>query len=211
MVDIEGNKYNTVTIGTQVWMAENLKTIHYTDNSAIPLITDNTAWVAATADAYCWYANDETTYKPLYGAIYNWFAVNTLKLCPAGWHVPTDAEYMTLESFLGMASGDLGLWGWRGTDQGTQMKSTSGWKAGNGTNTSGFNGLPGGYRYGASGVFNNAGDLTYWWTSDDGGSPINATYRRLDGVDPITLVPIAQVYRGGVLKQGGKYVRCMKN
>ncbi len=211
MADIEGNKYNTVTIGSQVWMAENLKTTTYTDHTLIPNITDNTLWMNATTDAYCWYANDETTYKPLYGAIYNWFAVNTLKLCPTGWHVPSDVEYENLESFLGMPTAQLTIWGWRGTDQGTQMKSTSGWNAGNGTNTSGFTGLPGGYRYGGSGVFNNAGDLTYWWTSDDGGSPVNATYRRLDGVDPITLVPITQVYRGGVIKQGGKYVRCMKN
>jgi uncharacterized protein (TIGR02145 family) len=212
---IFNTNYKTVTIGTQVWMAENLKTILYNDNTAIPLITDNGLWVAATGPAYCWMNNDATTYKPLYGALYNWFAVNTGKLCPAGWKVPSDADYMTLESFLLMASGtadgQLGAWGWRGTDQGSQMKSTSGWNAGNGTNTSGWSALPGGYRYGASGVFNNVGDLSYWWTSDDGGSLVNATYRRLDGVDPVTLVPITQVYRGGVLKQAGKYVRCVKN
>jgi uncharacterized protein (TIGR02145 family) len=209
VADIEGTKYNTVTIGTQVWMAENLKTITYNDGTGIPLITDNTAWVAATGPAYCWYANDETTYKPLYGAIYNWFTVATGNLCPAGWHVPSDAEYMTLELYLGMASGtatgDVGAWDWRGTDQGTQLKSAAGWAGGlNGTNTSGWTALPGGYRYGASGVYNNAGDLSYWWTSDDLGDPINGTYRRLDGSNN-------GVFRGAVIKQGGKYVRCMKN
>jgi len=214
IADIEGNKYNTVTIGTQVWMAENLKTIHYNDNTAIPLITDKPLWVAATAPAYCWYNDDQTTNKPLYGAMYNWFTVYTGKLCPAGWHVPSDAEYMTLESFLGMAPGtdpgQLGAWDWRGTDQGSQMKNTTGWAAGmNGTNTSGWSALPGGYRYGASGTYNDAGNLSYWWTSDNGGSSVNATYRRLDGS---TLGVVEnRVYRGGVIFQGGKYVRCMKN
>ncbi|HEY5141643.1 MAG TPA: fibrobacter succinogenes major paralogous domain-containing protein, partial [Methylococcales bacterium] len=181
---IFNTNYKSVTIGTQVWMAENLKTILYNDNTAIPLITDATLWMNATGPAYCWYANDETTNKPLYGAIYNWFAVSTGKLCPTGWHVPSDAEYMTLETTLGMVSGtldgQLGAWGWRGTDQGSQMKNTTGWAAGmNGTNTSGWSALPGGYRSYSDGVFNNVGDLSYWWTSDS--DPTNATYRRLDG------------------------------
>src|SRR5664279_2559705 len=206
---IFNTNYKTVTIGTQVWMAENLKTTLYNDNTAIPLITDATLWMNATGPAYCWYANDETTNKPLYGAIYNWFAVNTGKLCPTGWHVPTDAEYMTLELTLmmdpGTATGQVGAWGWRGTDQGNQMKNTTGWATGmNGTNTSGWSALPGGYRSYSDGVFNNVGDLSYWWTSDDGGSLVNATYRRLDGSNN-------GVYRGGVLKQAGKYVRCLKN
>ena len=120
---------------------------------------------------------------------------------------------MTLESYLGMASGtatgQLGAWDWRGTDQGSQMKSTTGWNGGfNGTNTRGWSALPGGYRYGASGVFNNVGDLSYWWTSDNLGDPINATYRRLDGATGGVVEN--RVFRGAVLYQGGKYVRCMK-
>ena len=109
----------------------------------------------------------------------------------------------------GTATGQSEAWGWRGTDQGAQLKSTTGWAPGeNGTNTSGFSGTPGGYRYGLNGAFNDLGNLTYWWSSTDDGDPINATYRRLDGAVDATNT---QVFRGGVLKQGGKYVRCMKN
>ncbi len=212
IADVDGNTYKTVTIGTQLWMAENLKTTKYNDNTPIPLITDNTAWGALTSAAYCWYANDQTTNKPLYGAIYNFYTVNTGKLCPAGWHVPTDEEYMTLELALGMAqgtaTGQVGAYDWRGTDQGAQMKSTTGWATGmNGTNTSGWSALPGGYRYGPSGVFNDAGQLSYWWTASF--DPLNATYRRLDGADAVTGLPQNMVFRSGVVYTGGKYVRCV--
>jgi uncharacterized protein (TIGR02145 family) len=208
IADIEGNTYNTVTIGTQVWMAENLKTTHFKDNTPIPLITGNTAWSAATTPAYCWYANDGSTNKPIYGAIYNFYSVQTGALCPLGWHVPSDADYQTLESFLGMASSQLSLYDWRGTDQGAQMKNTTGWATGmNGTNTSGWSALPGGYRFGPSGVFNDVGQLSYWWTST--ADPINAMYRRLDGADS-TGVVMNKIFRGGVVYQGGKYVRCVK-
>ena len=98
----------------------------------------------------------------------------------------------------------LSDYGWRGTDQGSQMKSASSlWNVGNGTNTSGWSALPGGYRDVANGNFNNVGDLSYWWTSSDGGSA-NALFRQLDGNN-------TGVNRGGVDKQVGKYVRCMKN
>jgi uncharacterized protein (TIGR02145 family) len=204
IADVDNNKYNIVTIGTQVWMAENLKTTIYNNSDPIPLITDNTLWKNATLPGYCWYANDETTNKPIYGAMYNWFAVNIGNLCPTGWHVPTDVEYQTLEQFLGMDPSHLSDYGWRGTDQGSQMKSASSlWNVGNGTNTSGWSALPGGYRDVANGNFNNVGDLSYWWTSSDGGSA-NALFRQLDGNN-------TGVNRGGVDKQVGKYVRCMKN
>lgn len=211
IADVEGNKYSTVTIGTQIWMAENLRTITFNNNLPITNITDNNAWVTdsiAKTPAYCWYNNDITN-KALYGAVYNWYTVATGNLCPSGWHVPTDAEFQTLEVFLGMdpgtAPGQVGAWGWRGTDQGSQMKSTTGWTAGlNSSNSSGFTGLPGGYRYGLSGVFNDLGNLTYWWSSSDLGDPINATYRRLDGTSN-------GVFRGAVRQMGGKYIRCLKN
>ena len=171
------------------------------------IVTDNTTWAGLSTPAYCWYNNDEATYKPLYGALYNWFAVNTGNLCPTGWHVPTDVEYQTLELFLGMSpgtsAGQVGAWGGRGTDQGTQMKNTTGWAAGqNGTNTSGFSGLPGGYRYYLDGTFQAQGFWSFWWT----GTAVDATtsyYRRLDG-------SLTTVNRGGVMMTAGKYVRCMK-
>ena len=96
VTDKDDNVYHTVTIGTQTWMAENLKTTKYNDGTAIPLVTDSTAWTSLLTPAYCWYNYDATTYKNTYGALYNWYAVNTGKLAPIGWHVATDAEWTTL-------------------------------------------------------------------------------------------------------------------
>ncbi len=104
-LDIDGNIYKTVQIGTQTWMAENLKTTRYNDGS--PIILGNggpagyTKWFDLQEGAYCWYDNDAKTYKDAYGAIYNWHAVGTGKLCPTGWHVPTYSEWTTLITFLG--------------------------------------------------------------------------------------------------------------
>ena len=203
VTDIEGNVYKTVLIGTQVWMAENLKTTKYKNDTDIPNVTDNAAWVVLTTSAYCWYNNDVTN-KPLYGALYNWHTVNTGNLCPAGWHVPTDTEYKTLEMFLGMTQGQADAESDRGTDEGTKMKNTTGWDSdGNGTNTSGFSALPGGFRYRLDGSFLNMGALSYWWSSTEF-SATNATYRRLD-YDRST------VYRQSAYKTAGKYVRCVKD
>jgi uncharacterized protein (TIGR02145 family) len=98
--DIDGNVYKTVTIGKQVWMAENLKTAKYNDGKTIPLVTDNTEWSNLSAPAYCWYNNDIAN-KEVYGALYNWYTVNTNKVCPKGWHIPIDAEWTTLTTYLG--------------------------------------------------------------------------------------------------------------
>ncbi|MDF1561355.1 MAG: fibrobacter succinogenes major paralogous domain-containing protein, partial [Bacteroidales bacterium] len=137
VADIEGNLYSTVTIGTQVWMAENLKTTKYNDDTPIPNITADEEWIVITSPAYCWFGNNISN-KDIYGALYNWYVIGTGKLCPDGWHVPNDEEYKTLEKVLGMSSDQADLWNWRGTDQGSQMKSTSGWtEGGNGTNSSG--------------------------------------------------------------------------
>jgi uncharacterized protein (TIGR02145 family) len=101
ITDADGNYYNIVTIGTQTWMAENLETTKYNDGNNIPNISDNVAWSNLTTPGYCWYNNDDSTYKNLYGALYNWYTVNRGKLCPIGWHVPTDAEWTTLTTYLG--------------------------------------------------------------------------------------------------------------
>jgi len=100
VTDIDGNVYHTVKIGTQVWMAENLKTTKYNDASSIPNLTDNAGWVGLTSGAYCWYNNDAITNKNIYGALYNWYAVNTGKLCPGGWHIPAISEWETMENHL---------------------------------------------------------------------------------------------------------------
>jgi len=204
IADVDGNVYKTVTIGTQVWMAENLKTTLYNTSTPIPLVTLDATWSAATTPAYCWYANTEATYKPLYGALYNWYAANNENLCPVGWHVPAETEFSTLELTLGMDPASIPNWGPRGTTQGAQLKNTTGWASGqNGTNTSGFSALPGGYRYNLTGAFANVGVLTYFWAADE----LDATrgwFRRLDG-------SVSTIEKGGTEKQAGKYIRCVKD
>ncbi len=202
--DVEGNNYNTTPIATQIWMAENLKTTLYNDNAQIPNVTLNSAWAALTTPAYSWAQNNEATYKPLYGAIYNWYAVATGKLCPAGWHVPSDADFSAMEINLGMTVAQAGALEWRGTDQGKQLKSTIGWSAGqNGTNTSGFAALPSGYRAHTTGIFEGLGLINYSWSATEQDAAV-ALYRRFDGNNDA-------VFRGATFKRAGKSVRCVKD
>ena len=179
-MDIDGNIYKTVQIGTQTWMAENLRTTRYNDGSRIPNVNGSYTWVALNKGAYCWYKNDSATFKYLYGALYNYYAVNAGNLCPTGWHVPTDEEWKKLEMALGMTQAEADIsyldfdvygMGFRGTDQGTRLKATTGWspwegRGGNGTNTSGFTALPAGDT-GNSGTFSGAGVCTSFWCNGD--------------------------------------------
>lgn len=202
--DNDGNTYTTVKIGNQVWMAENLKTTKYNDDAAIPNVIVDSEWGALRTGAYCWANNDEATNKPLYGALYNWYAVETGKLCPTGWHVPTDNDFMALEMTLGMTQAQADGTEWRGTDQGTRLKSTTGWSLdGNGTNTSGFRAMPAGYRFYGDGTTKGLGLITYFWTSNNVDDLIS-TYRRLDAEE-------TEVYRSATHKEAGKSIRCVKN
>lgn len=99
LTDQEGNKYKTVTIGIQTRMAENLKTTKYNDCTVIPIVADNIEWGNTSSPAYCWLYNNNATYKATYGAFYNWYTVNMTRLCPKGWHMPSDAEWTTLINF----------------------------------------------------------------------------------------------------------------
>jgi uncharacterized protein (TIGR02145 family) len=140
VTDIDGNIYMTVKIGDQLWMDENLKTTHLNDGTEIPLTKDNDAWRNLTSAGYCWYSNDEASYKDPYGAIYNGFAVMSGKICPAGWHVPAIEEWRTLMNFLGdsaKAGGKL------------KESGTSHWLSPNkgADNRTGFTALPAGIRY----------------------------------------------------------------
>jgi uncharacterized protein (TIGR02145 family) len=155
--DIDGNKYKVVTIGDQVWMKENLKTTRFNDGTPIPLVAENDLWKSLTTPGFCWYNNDSTANKNLYGALYNWYTVNSNKICPSGWHVPTDQEWTTLADNLGghdTAGGKLkesGLEHWK-------RPNTSG------SDLVGFTALPAGYRS-VEGIFNLIGASGYWWTS----------------------------------------------
>jgi len=137
--DADGNVYTSVQIGTQVWLVENLKTTKFRNNDPIPNITETLAWGAATTSAYCNLSNDEVNAN-LFGRLYNWYAVNDNRnIAPPGWHIPSDAEWATLESFLG-----------GGTVAGGKLKESGSahWCNQNvgGTNESGFKALPGGTR-----------------------------------------------------------------
>lgn len=197
--DIQNNVYKTVLIGTQLWMQSDLKTALYNDNAAIPNVTESSSWNTITTPAYCWFNNDPS-YGSTYGILYNWYTVETGKLCPSGWHVPTDTEFETMELYLGVPADQIDLTDWRGTNQGTQMKSATQW---NGTNTSGFSALPGGYRRADTGNFYGFGVLTYWWTASEYDSA-TATYRLLE--DGYT-----GIYKNATSKRGGKFIRCIKN
>jgi uncharacterized protein (TIGR02145 family) len=96
---IEGNVYKIVTIGKQVWMAENLKTTKFNDGTVIPLVTEDQAWGTLTTPAFCWYNKDTATNKNKFGALFNWYTVFTNKLCPKGWQVATDPEWTTLTTY----------------------------------------------------------------------------------------------------------------
>jgi uncharacterized protein (TIGR02145 family) len=153
--DGDSNNYAVVTIGTQTWMAENLKTTKFNDGDAIPNVTDSISWAALKTPAYCWYNNNESTYKKDYGALYNWYALDTLNICPTGWHVSSDAEWTTLINYLGGAAGDR-----------LKESGYSHWNSPNsGTNDVGFTGLPGGELYISS--FGGIGKYGLWWSSTE--------------------------------------------
>ena len=194
MIDTDGNLYHTVIIGDQEWVAENLRVMHYRNGDSIPNVTGVAEWDALTTGAYCWYNNDEATYKDLYGALYNWFAVDDSRnLCPSGWHVPSDAEWATLTTFLGGEN-----------IAGGKMKSAALWDSPNigATNTSGFSGRPGGYRLSNS-SFINIGIYSYWWTSTEK-SKDPAWHRFL-------LSGTARIHRFADSKGAGFSVRCLKD
>jgi uncharacterized protein (TIGR02145 family) len=160
--DVEGNTYNVIAIGGQIWMAENLKTTKYNDGTTVPNITDNTSWTTLITPAYCWYNNDISN-KTTYGALYNWYTVDAVStgnknICPTGWHVPSDAEWTTLTNYLGgesIAGGklkEIGTTHWESPNTGA-------------TNESGFTALPSGYRSFNGITFDNLGLLSYWWSN----------------------------------------------
>jgi endoglucanase len=158
VADADFNKYHTVTIGAQTWMAENLKTTRFRDGTAIPNVTANGTWSTLTTPAYSWYNNDIAN-KLAYGALYNWHAVNDAhKLAPAGWHVPTDAERAALDTYLGGASVAGGPLKETGTVHWTSPNTGA-------TNASGFKAVGAGYRISGTGIFSSMGTQNYIWTS----------------------------------------------
>lgn len=210
VTDIEGNVYQTVKIGTQTWMVENLKTTKYNDGTSIPLVSDDNAWQALSTPGCCYYNNDAAN-KTTYGALYNWYTVNTDNLAPTGWHVPTDAEWTTLENYL-IANG----YNYDGTTTRNEiaksLAATTDWVTDDGTdtlgndftknNTSGFAGLPGGGRF-YGGTFGGVGHYGCWWSSSECGAG-SAWDRGLDNDS-------SNVSRNYYYKQCGFSVRCVRD
>jgi uncharacterized protein (TIGR02145 family) len=169
VTDFDGNVYNTVTIGTQVWMKENLKSTHYQNGTAITNVSDGNTWWNLTTEAYCDYDNTAAN-STTYGKLYNWFAAtNANNICPKGWHIPTEDDWNILEKYIDNTV-DITATGTIGTDIGKKMKvaGITLWDSPNegATNSSGFSALPGGYR-GGTGGFSNIKNMANWWSSKE--------------------------------------------
>lgn len=193
--DVDGNSYAIIKIGNQQWIARNLKVTRYNDGTSIDYVTDDTTWSFLSTGAYCWYNNDKATYKNTYGALYNWHTVNTGKLCPTGWHVPTDAEWSTLTTSLGgesVADGKL------------KETGTTHWHSSNtgATNESGFTALPGGNRCNC-GAFDIIGYNGTWWSSTEYDTYSAYTVSMYDGYSFIS--------RSNNHKSYGFSVRCVRD
>ena len=218
--DKDGNMYTTFEIAGKTWMTQNLSTTVFNDGSYIPEVPDNAKWTSLKEPAYCWYCNNPES-KGFYGALYNWYAVKTGKLCPAGWHVPTDAEWTGLEVYLqnndfnydGTVDADL--------DRVTKNKiakslasgihwaeSTVKGSVGNTDyqayrNKSRFSALPAGYRKSSDGSFDGVTSSGFWWSSGESDAG-NAWIRSLSEND-------ISVSRSNSAKTGGYSVRCIKD
>jgi uncharacterized protein (TIGR02145 family) len=199
LTDINGNRYLTITVGTQTWMRENLRTTRLNDGTLIPEKSLNTNWDADDI-AWCWYHNDPKHDK-IYSKLYNWHTVNTGKLCPTGWHVPSDAEWTILTDYLG----GISVAGGKVKSTGTIETNTGLWRDPNNgaTNESGFTAVPGGFRL-TEGLFLSLGNTGIWWSSTESSSS-NAWYRYINYVELL-------VYRDNYFdKRTGYSVRCLKD
>ena len=208
MKDIDGNVYKTVTIGTQVWMAENLKTTKYRNGEPILNVPDSLNWVklTLTKDCYCSYRNDPNNASK-FGLLYNFKAMTDKRnVCPAGWHIPNLDEIKILCNFLGgqkVAGKKVGEFP-GGQEAGEKLKSTSGWlgldretnKPGNGTNATGFNGEPFGFISYKAGFF-GLGYSSNWWISS--GDSFMASFIS------------KELIHNGFETQAGYYIRCIKD
>jgi uncharacterized protein (TIGR02145 family) len=192
VTDADGNMYSVVTIGTQQWLVENLKTTKYADGTPIPNLVADGAWIADITGAYCYYNNDIANKTP-YGALYNWYAVdNAHGLAPTGWRVPSDADLTTLSTYLGVT-----LAGQRLKESGTLH-----WTSSTGTNDTGFTGVGGGWRHYTGGFSLLKNDGYLWSTIED--SIYESLLHRLSLGDSILL-------RTQGSKNFGLSVRCMRD
>ena len=198
VTDIDGNVYHTVKIGTQVWLTENLKTTKYRNGKLIPNITDETEWSNLTTGAYCDHSNTLDN-SVTYGKLYNFYAVgNPGNLCPQGWHVPADAEWTLLATYLGgenVAGGKMkeaGLKHWQGTNTAASNESV-------------FTALPGGLRNKNGSFYSSIGSYGGWWSSSE-----------YTNDNKVAILRYVGNYDGGIYskkdaKAFGLSVRCLKD
>jgi uncharacterized protein (TIGR02145 family) len=202
ITDVDGNVYKTIQIGTQTWMAENLKTTKYNDYTDIPLVNDNNAWLALATPGYCWYSGIQTV-RATYGALYDWYALDATSnggknVCPTEWHVPSDVEWTTLTSYLGgegIANDklkEIGVTHWQSVYLLTDKV----------TNESGFTALPGGMRNSA-GFYSLLSFIGYYWSTSE--LDINQAWFRSMSWSS------SSISRMSELKNFGYSVRCLKD
>ncbi len=209
VTDVEGNVYKTIVIGSQTWMAENLRTTRFADDTPIPLVEDSSLWDSLTTPAYCWYNNNEAVFGTTYGALYNFYTVLSGKICPAGWHVPTDMEWKTLEMEIGMSEAEANSSYTRGSAVVWKLvePSVKHWyysSDNQGINETGFSALPAGQRMTPWYVhgFIDEGYSVNWWTATMEGDLFG--YRR--GIR----LAIAGITRDQAIKYDGLSIRCIK-
>lgn len=194
LVDIEGNEYKVVNINNQLWMAENLKTTKYNDGSNIINAVEDSLWFTNTAGAYSWYDNDGDSFSESLGALYNWYAVNSGKLCPDNWRVPSDNDWNNLINYLGgdsiagakLKSIDKNFWNEPNTGASDEYD---------------FNGLAGGMRM-IDGRFYGLGEIAQWHSSTE----INETNASSFGAHTNG----TDLFNASQEKSYGFYVRCVK-
>ena len=177
VIDIDGNIYNTINIGSKTWMVENLRATRFNNGTVIPNISVNSAWSSQINPAYCWYNNDSATYAQSNGAYYNWYTINEGNVCPVGWHVPTYSEWVEMEDYLidngynydgsntvdKIAKSIATDYGWaESTVEGAVGNTDYPSKR----NSSGFSAKAVGFRD-LGGVFGSINSQTFWWTSTE--------------------------------------------
>ncbi len=206
--DIEGNVYKTVKIGTQEWMAENLKTTKYNDGTAIATDHTDEQWSKLTTGAYTIYdhsritgLNSDDEVFEVYGALYNWYAFETGNLCPTGWKVPADSEWTALTDYIGEAAGGILKSTRTSPDVHPRWESPN-----NATDEYGFSALPGGYRI-SNGSFTNFGYSGHWWSSSGDDSRLLTTFAWYRSM----IFNNNSVNRYSNFKQFGFSVRCVRD
>jgi len=211
--DIDGNYYESVELGSQLWLAENLRVTRYQNGDTIPEIVENDEWLSTSSGAYSTIYDNQGTHTHIYGLLYNWYAADDERgLCMEGWHVPSNEEWVELEMFLGMSEEEANSNGGQGTDEGSKLAGNSDlWNDGVLENnpefdTSGFAAVPAGLRYGdGSGEYTERNGVFYGWTSTEGSNnnskPLGEIHYNYAGIN----------YSVGRRKTYGLSIRCIKD